>query len=108
MDDNDLLYTLKCVGLLSFNKNILSISNSFSIFFPLEFVYSQLHNVLWLLKSPTKMNGWGNWLIIFVNWSVSNSCLFGIYILHMVSFSFRCIVIAVASKIDVMFNISIR
>lgn len=47
-------------------------------------------------------------LIMLTNLSVSNCCWFSIYTLHKVSFSFRCIVIAVTSKIDVMSNILVE
>ena len=55
---------------------------TFSNILPFLFVSLHPHRVLWLLKSPIRMKGLGNWSISFFNSFLSMSSLGGIYIEH--------------------------
>ena len=58
------------VASLLLNKHKSFSAIKFSIIAPLSFVSEQPQSLLWLLKSPNKMKGRGNWFIRF-----SKSCL---------------------------------
>lgn len=66
----------KWVGLPLFSVIRFSESMTDSIIFPLVFVVMQSHNLLWLLKSPRRMNGGGScWMMFFKSASVKGDWL---------------------------------